>query len=251
MKWIDQCNEWKSKWEDEGLKTNNNDSKYSIYEVMDIINTYTNKKHIIMTDAGSPSYVCPVNLKNKFEQRFIFNPSQADMGWALPASIGVSLANKDKIIVPIIGDGSFMSNIQELAVITNHGLPIKIILLNNGGYLSIKNTQNKFYNNRVHGVGEGNGLYFPDIEKLANSFDICYAKYSKYNNSTFGDTFNHIMNNNISYIIEFECREIEEIIPYQNFKLDENGNRFQAGLDDMFPFLDEQELMEEKNVTKL
>jgi len=64
------------------------------------------------------------------------------MGWALPAAIGVAMAS-DQPVISIIGDGSFMSNIQELAVVKQHNLNIKFVILNNNGYLSIKITQTK------------------------------------------------------------------------------------------------------------
>ena len=143
--WLKKCNEWKKMWDGENsyhVKFRHSNF-FSIYDVIKLINDYSKLNNVFLFDAGSPSYVCPVNLKIRKGQRIISSPSQADMGWAIPASVGVSLADRARRPVVIVGDGSCMSNMQELAAIKAHNLPIKIIVLNNDGYLSIKNTQKK------------------------------------------------------------------------------------------------------------
>jgi acetolactate synthase-1/2/3 large subunit len=242
--WLKLCNSWKNKWEDEGLnfKTTSRilSNKYSIYEVIDILNTNAPNNTNYMFDAGSPSYVCPVNLKIRGIQSIISSPSQADMGWGIPASVGVGLAAKGAPVVLIIGDGSFMTNVQELSAIRYHQLPVKIILLNNDGYLSIKNTQKNFYSNRVHGVSNNTGIHFPNYKKLAESFDIRYWKISK---DRTPPNIGKILHDPDSCIMEFICIEDEEIIPSQNFK-NVDGKKIQCGLDDMYPFLTDYEKVE-------
>ena len=141
--WIVRCNRWKEKWPVIQPEYFNDENGINLYAVLDAVNKHSGTDDVIMGDAGSISYAGPVALKAKGNQKFIFSPAQADMGWALPASIGVALST-DKNVIPIIGDGSFMSNIQELAVVREHNLNIKFIILNNSGYLSIKNTQTKY-----------------------------------------------------------------------------------------------------------
>ena len=129
--WIDKCNHWKDIWpvmQDE-YQANNNDGSLNIYAVLDAINKHSRPEDILMGDAGSISYAGPVALNAKTGQRFIFSPAQADMGWALPAAIGASMASNQPII-SIIGDGSFMSNIQELATVKQHELNIKFVRTN-------------------------------------------------------------------------------------------------------------------------
>jgi len=175
QEWVAKCNHWKSKWpvmQDE-YKANNKDYSLNIYAILDAINQYSGPDDILMGDAGSISYAGPVALNAKQGQRFIFSPAQADMGWALPASIGVALASNSPVI-SIVGDGSFMTNLQELAVIKQHELPVKIIILNNGGYLSIKNTQNKYFEGRVYGTSSETGLWFPSFKNVADTFGIAY-----------------------------------------------------------------------------
>jgi acetolactate synthase-1/2/3 large subunit len=189
-----------------------------------------------MADAGSASYTAPVALKAKDGQRFIFSPAQGDLGWAVPAAIGVSLAS-NKQVISLNGDGSFMSNIQELAVIRKHNLNIKLVILNNDGYLSIKNTQTKYYEGRVYGTNEDTGLWFPDFILIAATFGLQYASMSLADDL---HKFKEILSTPGPYIIDCKCKPQQEILPAQALK---NGK--QAGLHDLYPFLSEEELNKE------
>lgn len=239
--WVNKCKEWKDKWPvitNEYL-TKPQDTKINIYAVLDFINKFSSSEHIIMGDAGSISYAGPVALESKENQRFIFNPAQADMGWALPAAIGVSLASNQPVI-SIMGDGSFMSNLQELAVVRQHNLDIKFIILNNNGYLSIKNSQNRFFEGRVFGTSGDTGLWFPNFRNIASAFDIGYAKISR--NLEFYE--NTIFHKKGPMIVDIICLEDQQILPAQTLK---NGK--QAGLHDMQPHLSDEDMKNEMIVT--
>lgn len=236
--WIKKCQHWKNKWENESFILN--DNNLNLYSVVESINKFTTHEDVIMWDAGSPSYVCPVNLRNKgCGHRMIFSPSQADMGWALPASIGVALESKRKVLA-IIGDGSFMSNLQELATIKYHKLDITIFVINNNGYLSIENTQRKYYNGRVYGTSKDSGLFFPQLDMIAESFELEYSFIfdKKKLNRYFIDEYKISKK---PRIVEVFCKPFEmEVTPSQAMK---DGK--QAGLHDMYPFLPEEVLNEE------
>ena len=191
----------------------------------------------VISDAGSAIYVPSQNLKMKENQRFVLSGAQADMGFALPASIGVYLADPSKNVLVFTGDGSFNSNIQEMATIRQLNLPVKIFVWNNNGYLSIRNTQNKFYEGREYGTSSKNGLWFPDFKDIAESFEMGY-----YNASTIKDLekLSEIFKTPGPYIIDCRCKYDQQILPSQAFK---NGK--QAPLHDMFPFLSDEELQNE------
>jgi acetolactate synthase-1/2/3 large subunit len=238
QEWLSKCVEWKQKWPvmQEEYRPKYKDRKVNIYAVLDAINQYSTTSDILMGDAGSISYAGPVALNAKPGQRFIFSPAQADMGWALPGAIGVSMASNQPII-SIIGDGSFMSNIQELAVVRQHDLNIKFIILNNNGYLSIKNTQSKYFDGRVFGTSSESGLWFPDFRNIAASFGM---KYAPIKNKTSLDNLPRLLETVGPMIIDCKCLEDQEILPAQALK---NGK--QAGLHDMTPFLSDEELTKE------
>jgi acetolactate synthase-1/2/3 large subunit len=235
--WIAKCNHWKQKWP--VMQPEYLDDTYgiNIYAVLDAISNHSSDDAVIMGDAGSAFYMVPQAYRIKGTQRLVCSQSQGDMGWALPASIGVAKAGAKNVIC-IVGDGSFMSNVQELATIKEHNLPIKIVVLNNKGYLSIKNTQEKFYEGRVHGVNNETGLWFPEFLELAQTFRInatkvwCVSVMEKY--------FPNIFSKRGPWLINCSCTSNQQILPSQSFK---NGK--QAPLHDMLPFLSDEELAAE------
>jgi acetolactate synthase-1/2/3 large subunit len=107
----------------------------------------------------------------KAGQRLISNSGSAPMGYDLPAAVGAAVARAGKRVVCLAGDGSIQFNIQELQTIVHHGLPVKIFVLNNGGYLSIRQTQNNFFGNLV-GESAASGVSFPNVEKLACAYGL-------------------------------------------------------------------------------
>jgi acetolactate synthase-1/2/3 large subunit len=166
------------------------------------------------------------------------------MGFALPASIGVSLANPKLNVCVITGDGSFNTNIQELATIRYLNLPIKLFILNNGGYLSIKNTQTKFYEGRVYGTDTKHGLWFPDFKKIAETYELSFFKYDK--NDDLKNNIKMLLELDKPTIIEIVCSPDQEIVPTLMLKKDKiTGKNIQCGLDDMYPFLSDTEHDEE------
>ena len=171
QEWIQKCQHWKAKWPVMQPEYLDDTNGLNIYAVLDAIFTHAPEDAVFMADAGSAYYMLPQAVRIRAEQRIVMSQSQGDMGWALPAAIGVAKAGAKNVIC-IVGDGSFMSNMQELATIREHNLPIKIIILNNKGYLSIKNTQGKFYEGRIHGVNKATGVWFPDMEEVASVFKI-------------------------------------------------------------------------------
>lgn len=236
--WIEKCQHWKNKWPVYNEEYNDSKKDLNLYSVVEEVNKCSKYNDVFMCDAGSMSYICPVTLKIKDNQQLISSPAQADMGWVLPASIGVALYGFNRVIV-FVGDGSFMSNIQELATVRYHNLNIKFIVLNNGGYLSIRNTQLKFFERRIFGTGYDNGLWFPKLSDVANTFEIKYDTINNYNKLNH---MSNLLNEDIvgPHIIECLCDIDQEIIPAQALK---NGK--QCGLHDMYPFLSEKELNEE------
>ena len=234
--WVAKCQHWKAKWPVMQPEYLDDTHGLNIYAVLEAIHQHSPDDAVIMADAGSAFYMVPQAYKFKAGQRMVHSQSQGDMGWALPAAIGVAKAGA-KNVIAIMGDGSFMSNMQELAVIREHDLPIKIIILNNRGYLSIKNTQEKFYGN-VHGVDSDTGLWFPDFLDVADVFGINAVKV--WGNAVMHKYMTQVFETVTPYIMDVTCLQTQNILPSQSFK---DGK--QAPLHDMMPFLSDEELAAE------
>lgn len=242
--WIDKTTRWKNKWPISNNVYKDDTNGIDLYSFIDIFNEAMDSKVTVVCDAGSALYVPCQSLKIKKNQKFVVSGAQADMGFALPASIGVCLADPSLNVCVITGDGSFNTNIQELATIRHLNLPIKIFIWNNSGYLSIKNTQTKFYNGRVFGTDTDHGLWFPSFKDVAETYEMDYFRYDK--NEDLKQNISMLFSLDKPTIIEIVCPQNQEIVPTLMLKKDKvTGTNIQCGLDDMYPFLEESEHDEE------
>lgn len=103
------------------------------------------------------------------------------MGYDLPAAIGACLARGKKRIICLAGDGSLMMNLQELQTLVGYKLPVKIIILNNDGYHSIRQTQEAYFSDSLIGIGPDSGVTMPNFIAVGNSFWSAIKKNNKTN----------------------------------------------------------------------
>lgn len=238
--WSDRCLSWKNKWQTYDPNIHRSDEGgVNLYEVVESLNRNMEPKDVVIVDAGQPCYICSTNIKPKSEQRYMAQAAQGDMGYAIPASVGVHKTDPSLNIILCIGEGSFFSNVQELAVIRQHNIPVKIIVINNDGYMSIKQTQDKFFGKRRYGVSKDTGVYFADISKIAASYELDYLKIS--NNKDLDSLMGLLLRRNTPVVIEVVSQDTLDVLPSQAMKLDGT----QGGLHDMAPFMSSEELEKE------
>jgi len=239
-KWSGLCLDWKNKWQIYNPEVHRSDEGgVNLYEVVESLNRNMMPKDVVIVDAGQPCYVCSTNLKPKSNQRYMAQAAQGDMGYAIPASVGVHKTDPSLNIILCIGEGSFFTNVQELAVIRQHNIPVKIIVINNDGYMSIKQTQDKFFGKRRYGVSKDTGVYFADISKIAASYELDYVKID--NNQDLDSLIGNLLRKNSPVIIEIVSQDTLDVLPSQAMKPDGT----QGGLHDMAPFLSQEELEKE------
>lgn len=148
----------------------------SVYAFMETLNSNMRSDLPIITSDGSANIVGMQVLKLKKDQRLFSNKSTAPMGYGLPAAIGACFANDKKEVVCLEGDGSLHMNIHELQVIVQNQLPIKLFVINNDGYLSIKITQKSFCGGLLSVSNSQSGLTLPDYKKIAFAYGIPYTR---------------------------------------------------------------------------
>ena len=172
----------------------------------------------------------------KKEQRLFTNSGCAAMGYGFPASLGCAVAENGKRVICIDGDGSFMMNLQELATVSYHKLNLKIVLLNNNGYHSIRQTQsNLFSEHPLTGVNKENGVGFPDFEILARSFGIAYKRLDDLND--IPERINEFLNIDGPCVLEVIVDEKQNFEPKLASKKLQDGTMVSPRLDEMYPFL--------------
>jgi len=128
---------------------------------------------IVVSSSGRATEVTLREWRVKPGQRIIHSPGLASMGFALPQAIGVAFASGRRVIC-IEGDGSLQLNVQELELFTRYELNIKLFVLNNGGYDSIRSTQRRYFN-RLAGCDKNSGLSLPSIRDISRAYNLSYC----------------------------------------------------------------------------
>jgi acetolactate synthase-1/2/3 large subunit len=179
--WVNQCRQWKEEYPVVSPCRFSEPGKVNIYAFYWTLTYLLDQDYTIVVSAGTARAVGSQASIIKSGQRFISNSSTASMGYGLPAAIGACLAKNKGPVVCVTGDGSLQMNIQELQTIKHNNLPIKIFVINNEGYQSIRVTQNSYFPGRHHvGIGEESGdLSFPNLSKIANAYGYPYYRCEK------------------------------------------------------------------------
>ncbi len=198
------------------------------------------KENDVCVMANATATICTFQTAEiKENQRFFSNSGDASMGYDLPAAIGACVANNRKNTVCFAGDGSIMMNLQELQTIKHHNLPIKIFLLNNDGYISIKQTQNNFFEGRNTGAGTNSGVTTPDFVKVGNAFGI--ESFRITNPQDVDISIEKMLNSENPMICEVMVNPDYIFTPKLSSRKLDDGTMISPSLEDMYPFLDRDE----------
>ena len=255
LAWKKQCAEWKVKYPVVLDRHKEADGLVNVYAFIDALNKQLDPGRIIVVGNGSACVICSHALKIEVGTRYIVNSGIASMGYDLPAAIGVCVAkygrealcyNNEKDLTDIIllaGDGSIQMNFQELQTIIHHRMPIKIFLINNQGYHSIRQTQTNLFNGDYCGVGPQSGdLSFPDMEKLSLAYGFQYLSCHR----------NQDLPEFVAKALAIEGPAICEVFgsidqvfePKSATKRLEDGTLVSPPLEDLAPFLPRDEFRE-------
>lgn len=176
------------------------------YYFVECLNRVSKENHIFVNDAGSSNYICSQALKLKKGQRELTSGAFYSMGIALPLAIGASATDKDAQVIAITGDGSIELNIQELRTLSQNNCDVKLFIINNGGYASIRKSQDEII---------GGGRYTDDEEVLnfrnvATAFELDFEILENYKNLEID--LKRILNKKGPVLIEVVCDSQQEII---------------------------------------
>jgi len=239
LSWQQKCIRWRDSWPIIPIQNNkSNDTGIDLYDFTGKLNKNKPDDSVVISDAGSAYYVCSQATGIKGNNRYITSSAQAEMGFTIPACIGAAFAGSP-CVIGVTGDGSFQMNLQELQTIKHHQLPIKLFVWNNGGYLSIRTTQKKFFEGREIGTDEDSGVSFPDLVRVAYAYDMDYIKVSDYDSLT--PALQTIFANDDPMIIEVMCQKWQEVVPTLQGRKNPDGTISAPPLEDMYPFLSREE----------
>ena len=176
--WVKQITLWKKKYPICRIDYYDQEP-VNPYVFVKTLSRELSEKDVIFTDTGCCLAWMMQAFDFKANQRLYHDWNNTCMGWALPASIGACFALDGKPIICVTGDGSLQMNIQELATVARHQLPIKIFLINNHGYSMIRQTQEQWLGSRYLASSVDGGLAFPDFVKVAKAYGFKTVTVSK------------------------------------------------------------------------
>jgi len=240
FEWAQQCDKWKKKYPVCLPEYKNTKGSINSYLLIDKLCNHSKEKDIFVSDAGGTFYATSQAIKlTKKDQRYIPSSAMATMVYSLPAAIGISVATDKKRVIALTGDGSFQQNIQELQTLVEYDLPVKLFVLNNNGYQSIRTSQKNYFENRFLGESSISGVSFPDTKKIANAYGIKFVKISE--TEEMDTKIDEILDFDGPVICEVIVSEDQEIIPTVSSMVNPDGTMSSRPLEDMYPFLDREE----------
>ncbi len=210
------------------------------YTFFDILFKQLSPNDTIVASNGSACVCSFQAAKLQKGQRLFTNSGCASMGYGLPASIGAAINKQSSRVICIEGDGSIQMNIQELQTIIHNNLNIKIIWLNNDGYHSIRQTQNNLFKAPLCGVNSQSGISFPSAQAIAKAYGYDYYKVESSSNAQA--ILQNALNNNNPVIIEAIIDPTQNFEPKLSAKKLPDGKMISPSLEDMYPFLTEEEM---------
>lgn len=237
--WLKWCRDINAKYPATLPEYSQNDKPLNPYYFIDAFSkTWSENERVICGNGGACVITFQAaHIKNR--QRLFTNSGCAAMGYGFPAALGCAVAEKGNRVICIDGDGSFQMNIQELQTVVYNKLNLKIVILNNNGYHSIRQTQNNLFKPPLVGVCDGNGISFPDMEKIAYAYGIPYLRIDSITNTTSG--IQNMYDTEGPVICEVIVDEKQNFEPKLSSKRLPDGTMISPEIDDMYPFLSREE----------
>lgn len=241
--WLATCNRWKKEypavlprqWEENGETAN-------VYAFVRYLSSRLPKNSLTAVSNGACCVVGNQAYVIQKGSRMANNSAVASMGYGLPAAIGTCIGGGRKTTICLEGDGSIMMNLQELQTILTNKLPIKIFLINNNGYHSIRITQSNLFSEHCKvGIGpESKDLSFPEFEKIAKAFG--YPYYSAHSNAEMKQVVDEVLQTDGPVFCEIftDTKQVWE--PKSSTKRLDDGTLVSPPLEDLAPFLPREEL---------
>jgi acetolactate synthase-1/2/3 large subunit len=237
--WLNLCKVWKNKYPTL-LKVDPKDSDYiNSYYFVDMLSKMSAEGDVIVTGNGLDCVSFYQGFNVKKGQRSILNGNWGSMGWDLPMAVGASYASGNRVLC-ITGDGGIMLNIQELLTIGSNKLNIKVFVFNNDGYGSIKSTQDNLFESRYVGANPQSGVSNPNFELIASAFSLPFFRVcSEFKlESVIAD----VLATEGPVLCEVMISPNQWISPKASSFRNDKGNMESKPLDDMYPFLDAEEI---------
>ncbi|MEC9412112.1 MAG: thiamine pyrophosphate-binding protein [Pseudomonadota bacterium] len=245
--WINKIADWKQRYPRCDGEKFPEQGDISHYHFIDRLSALTKVNELIITgSSGLAVEVFYSTFVNKTGQRIFLTSGLGSMGYGLPAAIGGCLASGRKPVVSVEGDGSLQLNLQELSTLKSLNLPIRMFVMNNNGYASIRNTQRNYFDARYVATGQEAGLLIPDLVKLAEAIGLDAVRIE--DASELDEKIQYVLNHPGPILCDVTIIKDEALWPKVSAIPQANGSMISMPLEDMSPLLSIEQLQKEMSV---
>lgn len=232
MEWRNKCQDWKSRYLPLDGRIFKEGDAISHFQFADCMSKEIAEDRLVITgSSGLAVEVFYTAFRNKTGQRMFLTSGLGSMGYGLPAAIGACIGANKKPTVCVESDGSLMLNIQELATLKELNLPITLVVMNNNGYASIRNTQRNYFDGRYLGSGKKSGLFVPDIVAIAQSIGLPARRITR------AEDLATIFKEDGPMVFDVRLQEDETLSPKVSALPQPDGSIISMPLEDMSPLL--------------
>lgn len=240
--WLNKCGGWKSKYPAVQPEFYQQKNSVNSYVFIKALSDKTPEGSVIITDQGGNLTWTVQAWQVKENQELFSDFGNSSMGYALPASIGSSLARPGQDIICIDGDGGFQMNIQELQTVKHYNLPIKMFILNNHSYGIIKQFQEVYFEGRYVATTEDSGYSSPDFIKVAQGYGIETETIA--NHDELSSKLDKILKTPGPVLVDVHLADDQKLIPKLVAVKSPDGQRYiSKPLEDMVPLLPREEFL--------
>ena len=246
-RWNEVCLNWKNAFavavEPHVVDT----PEINFYEFADALSEALEAEATVVTDAGSAFYVMGQAFHLKDGQRYIVSGALGAMGYALPAAIGAAAAAPDVTVVCVTGDGSLQTNVHELQTLSHNQLNVKVFIVDNDGYASIRNTQKGFFAGNFVGASRDSGVSTPPLDKLADAFGLDFIAID--DRTSMAEQIRDALSRKGPVLVAVRAQPNQSVIPTVASQRLPDGSMRSNPLHVMSPLLPDEVLDRALNVT--
>jgi acetolactate synthase I/II/III large subunit len=238
--WMARCREWKTKYP-VVLPEYRQQKLVSTYVLADVLSDeLTGEDVMVSGSSGAGIEIFLLAFRAKEGQRVLLTTALGAMGYGLPASIGACLASGNRRTILVDGDGGFQLNIQELETIRRLGLPVKIFILNNQGYASIRTSQSRYFG-RLTGADATSGFTLPDLGRIVAAYNLPFRQIK--DQTSLASQVRAVLETPGPVVCEVSMPSDEPRAPSLASMQRPDGSMVSKPLEDLWPFLDRQEFL--------
>jgi acetolactate synthase-1/2/3 large subunit len=236
--WVERCNQYRHDFPTITTERQDASDVVDSYNFYDVFSKVSRDDDIFIFGNGTACVASYQSLRLRKNQKVVVNSGCASMGYDVPAAIGACYANNQHDVICVTGDGSLQMNIQEFQTIIHNQLPIKLFVLNNDGYISIRNTQGGFFKEHYVGSTHESGVSCPDTIKIAQAYG--FTTYKIDNQNDLVNDIAKVLAMKGPVVCEVMLSPTEKMEPKLSSEAKSDGRMVSKPLEDMFPFLDRE-----------